>query len=248
MAALETDLILKSNPGLIDSCIKMVEPGHLGLVALAGSRSYGLAHEKSDLDLRGFFVAPTENVLGLHALKEQNISAEPDAVFYEIGKFAQLALNANPVALEVLFAERPLYSNSAGDEIIEARDLFLSQNARARYVGYAKSQLAQVEKQLDGAASVDRFKEATRSKHLRHIFRLLDQGYELLSSGHLSVRVADPESIRARAALPLEEIRILMDEAILRIDQVPSPLPLYPDKDAVSDIVVGIRKRHLQNP
>lgn len=235
--------ILKENPNLIKEVEGKILEGNLVFLSLAGSRAYRLNHEDSDLDIRGAYIAPVEKFLGLETPKPQYDEQEPDSVIYELGKFTQLAVNANPVALEAMFTEDILYKNDIGEKFLENKNLFLSQNAKARYIGYAKSQILKVEKLIDGEAATGRFKDATKFKHLRHTFRLLDQVENLLETGTLNVEVTDKEYLFERASLPLPELKALAEKQIERIDAINTSLPLKPDLQKINELLISLRKK-----
>lgn len=57
--------------------------------AISGSRSFGLATENSDTDIRGVYYLPKEDFFGLNYIPQ--ISNETnDITYYEIGRFVEL--------------------------------------------------------------------------------------------------------------------------------------------------------------
>lgn len=236
---------LQASPDLLELLPAMISRGHLLHATLAGSRAYGLDTPLSDVDVRGFFIAPTSLFLGLQTPPEQYAKDEPDIVLYELGKFARLAAACNPAAIEVLFSDDVLFSDPKAKPLLENRHLFLSQQARERYLGYATSQLVRMEKLIGGADATDRFHEKTRAKHIRHLFRLLEQGQQLLSTGQPVVKVSDPAGLFAKAELPLVEIKSLFEKEVAKMKEIKSPLPLRPDLDAISELVVSMRMESM---
>jgi predicted nucleotidyltransferase len=69
--------------------------------AISGSRSFGLATENSDTDIRGIYYLPKEDFFGLNYIPQ--ISNETNDInYYEIGRFVELLQKNNPNILEDL--------------------------------------------------------------------------------------------------------------------------------------------------
>jgi hypothetical protein len=73
---------------------------HVIYRCMVGSRAYGLDNEKSDVDLRGIYLAPARLHWSLYGLPEQIEKRESDECYWELQKFLILALKANPNVLE----------------------------------------------------------------------------------------------------------------------------------------------------
>lgn len=137
------------------------------LLVIAGSRSYGLHAETSDVDLKGICVPPIDlYCLGLHHFEqadsvehieplvhmltpdEQEIGARTrvEGTIYDVKKFIKLALNANPNILEVLFCDDGDIRRiePAGGLLREHRDIFLSKKVVWSYQGYAFAQMKRI--------------------------------------------------------------------------------------------------------
>lgn len=209
----------------------------IGLFVLAGSHAYGLARPDSDNDYRGFYVAPTAEVLSLQPPVPQLERNEPDLCVYEVSKFCHLASKANPNVLEILWA--PVLSQDSAGELLRAnRDAFLSERVRTTYGGYAMSQLKQLEKLAD--RNPDRVE-----KFARHLFRLFEQGSSLLSTGDMSIRVADPDELRRISTAPVEEIKQRFHELDAEFRQLESVLPPEPDYRRINEMLLEIRRESL---
>jgi predicted nucleotidyltransferase len=121
-----------------------------------GSHAYGLAVPESDRDVKGVLVAPTEIFIGYTTGFEQSINnqkladyvrlGEIDSVVYGLQKFFKLASDCNPNIIELLWVDEDdvLFSTTAGSEIRDHRDLFLSLRARFTFAGYAHAQLKRI--------------------------------------------------------------------------------------------------------
>jgi predicted nucleotidyltransferase len=113
------------------------------LRVISGSHAYGLASERSDVDERGVFVAPAADWLSLSPPLEHVQDERGDTVFFGLRKFLGLAADANPSALEVLFAppDTLLERHPAADPLLAARSHFVSARCIESHVGYARSQI-----------------------------------------------------------------------------------------------------------
>lgn len=201
------------------------------LSGLVGSRLYGMATPDSDYDRKGIYQAPLAQVLGLRK-PEPTLTwsaPDPDLTLYELERFFTLALKSNPTAVELLFL--PVYEQrtNAGLRLVSNRWMFLSSQARATYGGFAKSQQK-------------RAKDTVRKpKAIRHMFRILEQGIELLTTGSINPVVADPERLMAYGEMDQESITPLVEATMERLRTCESVLPDAPDIDAVNDLLVSIR-------
>jgi predicted nucleotidyltransferase len=225
-------------------------PGEVGLVALVGSHAYGTAREDSDLDFRGFYVAPTERFWDLNPPGETFDRKEPDLTLHEVGKFVKLAVAANPTVLEVLWAE-PCYVHPRADHFYNAgvilrahRHTFLSRRLLKTYGGYAMQQLRKAEAGTGGSRGVQHFR---REKFLLHTYRLMLAGTHALRTGDLKVAVDDPDALWEKARQPLDRIK----EDFARLDREMlaayerSPLPEHPPLDTINMLLRRIRRAHL---
>lgn len=70
---------------------------------LSGSHAYGLQTEHSDVDIKGVFVMPEEQFLGLDYVEQVN-DEKNDTVYYELKRFMQLLAKNNPNILELLYS------------------------------------------------------------------------------------------------------------------------------------------------
>jgi len=122
-----------------------------GLIAyeyVRGSTLYHLNLDNglSDLDIGGVFIAPYDNVIGLRSLYPEQVSDEKnDTTFYELGRWIELLMKANPTALESLFVPKDCIIGEvhpAVQFVIDHRDCFLSKDCFNTFYGYATSQIA----------------------------------------------------------------------------------------------------------
>lgn len=110
------------------------------LESISGSRSFGLATENSDTDIRGVYYLPKEDFFGLNYIPQ--ISNETnDITYYEIGRFVELLQKNNPNILEVLASpEDCILQKNPLMELLKPED-FLSKLCKDTFAGYAISQI-----------------------------------------------------------------------------------------------------------
>lgn len=108
--------------------------------AISGSRSFGLATENSDTDIRGVYYLPKKDFFGLNYIPQ--ISNETnDITYYEIGRFVELLQKNNPNILEVLASpEDCILQKHPLMDLLKPED-FLSKLCKDTFAGYAVSQI-----------------------------------------------------------------------------------------------------------
>lgn len=145
------DKIAKSYSGFFKTISKEKNTVHkLMYVCVSGSYSYGTNTSKSDVDIRGSFVANRNNYLGLQNIRQVEVPRADDKekdTIYELRNFVRLALANNPNVIEQLFVnvEHQLYVAREFWPLIENRQLFLSKKCKYTYSGYAYSQLKRIQ-------------------------------------------------------------------------------------------------------
>ncbi|MCA9550574.1 MAG: nucleotidyltransferase domain-containing protein [Myxococcales bacterium] len=140
-------------------------------IALAGSQAHGTAREGSDVDLRGVCVAPLAVRLSLfdgfeqhegplsgeleqavltrlraHPTASRGLEVKLESVLFDVAKFLGLCANANPNALEILFADPAdwVHETPAWRRIHDARRAFLTKKVQQTFQGYALAQLKKI--------------------------------------------------------------------------------------------------------
>jgi predicted nucleotidyltransferase len=216
------------------------------LTGVVGSTAYGLAHAGSDLDRLGVFAYPSSELWKVgRVLPETFASHEPDVTRHELAKFVRLAMACNPTVSELLWLDSYDVETQWGTDLISIRDAFLSrEKVRNAYLGYAEAQFKKLSARGDSFSSDTR---ARTSKHARHLFRLIEQGQALYTTGRLTVRVADREFYAAVSTWDIDTIAVeyAAREAAFPAAGAPSPLPEQPDLDAINEFLVAFRNAHL---
>lgn len=209
------------------------------LEGVTGSRAYGLDTEASDTDLKGVHVIPLKTYLGISQPDDTVSTTDPDVVYHELGKFCRLAAQGNPTVLETLWLDEYTHLALDGGELMFHRDMFLSDRIRKTYGGYAISQVEKLKRRGDFGSDL----KARYSKHVRHCFRLLIQGAELLETGEIRVKLT-PEERGLLFWLGEQSIEVVCDRfevAFAAFDAIPSHLPDEPDYDRINGVIAAIR-------
>jgi len=110
--------------------------------AVMGSHAYGTSLPTSDVDLRGVFVQPLEDILKYGYL-EQIADELNDIVYYEIRRFLALVRSNNPTVLELLFAPKDCIRIEKPEWILISNQApkFLTKACRYSFAGYAIDQI-----------------------------------------------------------------------------------------------------------
>lgn len=166
------------------------------LQGVVGSTAYGLAGPDSDVDRLGIFAWPTQRFFDLTPPPESKVTHNPDTTLHEAAKAVKLILGGNPTCAEILWLDSYEVRTPLGSELIGIREAFLSaKRTRDAYLGYATQQFKKLLTRGDGSFDSD-IPARRAAKHARHLMRLVDQGYELYTTGHLRIRLEDPQRYR----------------------------------------------------
>ena len=126
--------------------VQEIENKGLAYKFIRGSHLYGTNVETSDVDFGGVYIVDNEILMGLPEYYEPQISDEKhDTTYYELGRWVELLMKANPNALESLFAPDEFIIGDihpAVQLIRDNRDLFVTKECFNSLYGYGKSQIA----------------------------------------------------------------------------------------------------------
>ncbi|MFE1872087.1 DNA polymerase beta superfamily protein [Streptomyces sp. NPDC059496] len=205
-----------------------------------GSRAFGLATEASDTDLRGVYLAPTP-LFWRFEKPPTHVEGPRDEEFsWELERFCELALRANPNILECLHSPLVHEVTPVGEELLSLRGAFLSRRAHTSFSRYAASQRGKL------LADV-RVHGAPRWKHAMHLLRLLLSCRDLLRTGRLTID-AGPHRDRLlavrRGELTWEEVDAWMARLQEETESAlaSTVLPAEPDHARVQDFLVRTRR------
>jgi predicted nucleotidyltransferase len=211
----------------------------VALRVVIGSRAYGLEHGGSDTDRRGVHVPPARAHWSLSGVPEQLENEATQECYWEVGKFVHLALKANPNVLEVLYSPLVEHADEFGQQLLDARQMFLSKLIFQTFNGYAMSQFRKLEQDVRNQGSV-------KWKHAMHLVRLLIAGKTALESGVLPVRVqtnhAELLAIRdgKMAWADVDAMRLRLHQEFEAAYEN-TRLPERPDYRKANELLVGIR-------
>lgn len=164
------------------------EYGTIIHACLSGSHAYGTSRPDSDLDIRGVFMANVDEFLKFQP-PIQELELDGDVKFFEIRKFLSLCLKGNPHQLEILFSprlsERETITWKTIRSLLDNGHILNKDAIRSAYGGYAKGEYENLKRNPNHPRYLKRW---------GHIFRLFDQGCDLLSNGTMNVKL-DNDSI-----------------------------------------------------
>ncbi|MHC3454863.1 nucleotidyltransferase domain-containing protein [Streptomyces prasinus] len=213
---------------------------HTVYACVMGSRAFGLASEGSDTDRRGVFLAPTPLFWRFDKPPAHVEGPAEEQFSWELERFCELALRANPNILECLHSPLVEHADDTGRELLALRGAFLSRRVHETFTGYAYGQRRKLESDV-------RTHGAPRWKHTMHLLRLLASARDVLRTGVLTVDVGEQrEHLLAvkRGEVPWSEVEARMarleweaGEALRR-----TPLPARPDRRRIEDFLVRVRR------
>lgn len=170
----------------------MVDRDHLAEVArsgpdpvfatVSGAHLYGFASPDSDIDLRGAFLLPVRQVLGLHPPQETvSVTDEGtqavDWVAHDLRKFVRMVISHNGYVLEQLFSPLVVLATPAFEELRTLGTGCLTANTVRHYQGFARGRRRRLHEP-----------EPT-VKHLLYAYRVLLTGIHLMRTGELIANI-----------------------------------------------------------
>ncbi|EGX58775.1 hypothetical protein SZN_15983 [Streptomyces zinciresistens K42] len=219
---------------------------HTIYTCVMGSRAFGLATEGSDTDRRGVFLAPTPLFWRFEKPPTHVEGPLEEQFSWELERFCELALRANPNILECLHSPLVEYADATGRELLALREAFLSRRVHETFTRYALGQRRRLEADL-------RAHGAPRWKHAMHLLRLLASARDLVRTGRLSLDVGE----RRASLLQVKRGEIAWAEVESRMARLAaeaeralrsSPLPAEPDSRRVEDFLIRARRASARQP
>ena len=219
---------------------------HTIYACVMGSRAFGLATEGSDTDRRGVFLAPTALFWRFEKPPTHVEGPAEEQFGWELERFCELALRANPNILECLHSPLVEYADATGRELLSLRGAFLSRRVHETFVRYAHGQ----RRKLDADV---RAHGAPRWKHAMHLLRLLTSARDVLRTGTLTIDVGEnrePLLAVKRGEVPWPEFEARMTRLGREAEKAAhrSPLPAEPDRRRVEDFLIRTRRASALEP
>lgn len=205
-----------------------------------GSEVHGISIPGTeDHDEMSVFVEPREYVYGLlpetadpnsnpgmphhiwrtRAEGERSGPGDTDLVCYSLRKFLRMAAKGHPTILLPLFAPQSdlLLTSKIGDALREMRNHFITQASVERFLRYSANQRDRI---VSGKKTPNRPELVAAygfdTKYAAHGLRLAFQGWEVASTGHLSLPMPPQEAAMClsvkKGQVPKEEVLLLIQE------------------------------------
>ena len=223
---------------------------------ISGAHLYGFASPDSDVDLRGAFVQPLSDVLGLQPSRE-TITVEDksrldlDWVAHDVRKFARMMVNHNGYVLEQLFSPLVVVTSDAHQELLALGRGCVTRPTVRHYLGFARGRRLRL---AEPAPTV---------KHLLYAYRVYLSGIHLMQTGevvaHLPTlnqrfRLTTVDELIARKRAGAEKMLLAADELAQHarwLDELESQLHAAHDASALpneatsvaalNDLVIRVR-------
>lgn len=213
---------------------------HTVYACVMGSRAFGLATDGSDTDRRGVFLAPTPLYWRFEKPPTHVEGPGEERFSWELERFCELALRANPNILECLHSPLVEQVDDTGRELLSLRGAFLSRRAYDTFTRYALGQ----RRKLDADV---RTTGAPRWKHAMHLLRLLMSARDLLRTGELRIDVGarrEPLLAVRRGEVPWARVEAWMARLAAEAEEAlgGSPLPPEPDHARVAAFLYRVRR------
>lgn len=231
------------------------------LRTLVGSTVHGLENPGTDdRDEMGVCIEPREYVLGLREFEHLVVRTQPeghpsgpgdlDLTIYGLRKWCRLAMRGSPTVLLLLFVDGDhiVVRTDIGEQLQNLAPAFMSQRTGEAFAGYLSSQRQAFENERPRTReqSAD---HGYDTKYAMHALRIAHQGLELLTTGRITLPIAEPHRSRLMAVRrgepTLTEIKTMLDEAqaSLRRALDSTLLPDRADSDAIDAFLVEAYER-----
>ena len=198
---------------------------------LGGSHAYGLAIETSDLDVRGVFVAPPSNLIGLFPFDRYK-DPESDTEYWQVTKFLTHIYDGDCNTLGVVFGDPKFVRRSSDfwEFIQEHRKGFIAKEAAKEALGFIKNMRKRATNQIaKGTLNL-----TTANKQAMHGLRLGRIARDMLKT--FEYRIYRPEERDLllpikRGEVPLEQVFDMYDDLVAEIDVLMETSPLQARAD-----------------
>lgn len=154
------------------------------VVTVSGAHLYGFDSPDSDVDLRGCYLWPLREVIGLRPLNEtveisgKHKGIEVDLVCHDLAKYLRLLLRNNGYVLEQIFSPLVVTGQEFLDRLRPIARRSITRLHYHHYHGFIATQRKLLEKE-----------EPKRAKSLLYAYRVLLTGIHLLQTGEVQVNL-----------------------------------------------------------
>jgi predicted nucleotidyltransferase len=167
-----------------------------------------------------------------------------DLTIFSLRKFLRLAMQGNPQILQCFFVPPALCMkrDARGSQLQELAPLVVSRQAGHRYLGYLEAQRQRLMGER-GQKKVNRpeleAKFGFDTKYAMHILRLGFQGVELMSTGRVTLPMAETDRAFVYATrlgeVPLQDVLTKAGELERQIKDLllDAPIPAEPAREAI---------------
>lgn len=229
------------------------------LTAYRGSIAHGMYVPNSnpnsidDIDIISICVPNDDYYFGLKEYGSRNTveikEREWDIVIYEVRKAVKMLMNCNPNIMSLLWLnpKHYLHKTSAGQLLLDNRELFSTKQIYHAFMGYANDQLKKMTHLAFKGYMGDKRKRLVEkfgfdTKNAAHLIRLLRMGIEFLNEGKLYVERHDyQELLEIKAGeWSLHEVVEESDRLFAKAKEAfaRTLLPESADFDKVNDLLV----------
>lgn len=233
------------------------------LRAEVGSRAYGTHNEFSDRDLAEVVIEPPEYITGLSTWDTKMVQTagegnrstkdDTDTTIYGLNKFCALAAAGNPSVLGILFLGNDSYEvlTPAGQTLIEYRDMFVSQAAVRRHLGYMTSQRQAFTGARNKRTNRDELVKLNSydTKFGYHMIRLGILGLELCKTGTMTLPMKDADVallMHIRNGVPDKEGILALSETLELAIESALETTVLPEKADMAGISQIMHSLYLQ--
>jgi predicted nucleotidyltransferase len=108
---------------------------------IVGSQAQGTSTPQSDIDIKGIYIQNMDDIITFDY--EEYVEVSKDESYYEIKRFIELLLSANPNAIEILFSpEDCVIETTPQFKLLqEHKNIFLTKKCYNTFAGYANMQI-----------------------------------------------------------------------------------------------------------
>lgn len=183
------------------------------LLGYGGSHAYGTNIAGSDIDLRGIYLNPPEEIIGIKPDSEQYVDSESDTTIYSLKKMVKLLSDCNPNTIELcgLRKQDMFILTEEGRLLLDNADMFLSKKAIYTFGQYAKSQLNRLVNR-SGRGKNEIVQNETRS--IEKVLNSMNKRYEETNKKDFGVKRVDNEILITMnfKDMPIEKMINMMNE------------------------------------